>query len=772
MLDVDGRIDVGTRCYLSALGGTAVAWVLTSVPTASAAVARLHPRLGWYFDPDIAVPGQSYAVQMTDSVAGIHTAVFDCQRVDPDRVKSTPLPEDVKWFDAVPDMQAYTDVTVSGTEASSATGGFTNALLGKSIVAEGAALRPLTGTFATTSGKRIVIGTGTKCSLELWEDGPITIGGVAFTVSHSLTGTFATTAGSPNVVGTSSKVDDELVVGQEIQLGGDRKYLVATITDPTHFSVDRDAAANESGLAGRLVEMHDTRLLLNTNASATASGLTAYGSPNPLITTIAAVPSSTRLTLATAATISVTGARAWIGTNNAPAIHAAMERGYVEVPPGDYLLATSLQVSRAKSHVHLLPGARWFVANRIELNAEQAKLTGPGQGLVFADNGEIQIAFIGGSSPRDTPIVMSGISPGANNMTLEGIVIDRYMPAVRPTGGMGATGLFIGRLGPTPTSGILIRDVVTIDFQNGTDIGGMQTSTIENLWNLRRFNGGVQCRSTGDGLRMGAYLDPGMGAPQCQVVSSIITGGKVHNFQRAVVMGGRGTTDGGYLENVFDRMYLGSDNPLSHDLFILIRYTQNNRISNCLMNRSPVSDNLGVQLGSPGAGGATGNRPDNLELRGNTITSVLAPIVGYTWQNLKIRGSNSLTATGASGTSVFRNYGATYYRQFGRWERPAVSFGAATGTDLDDSTGFDYVDATNITAGNPAQSTRYANQHVFVAGVTLKTTTGAIVTSNAGSPEGVVTAEKGSYCADTTNGEGYIKNSGSGNTGWKLVTHA
>lgn len=41
-----------------------------------------------------------------------------------------------------------------------------------------------------------------------------------------------------------------------------------------------------------------------------------------------------------------------------------------------------------------------------------------------------------------------------------------------------------------------------------------------------------------------------------------------------------------------------------------------------------------------------------------------------------------------------------------------------------------------------------------------------------GSPEGVVTAAVGSLCSDVTNGELYIKNTGTGNTGWKLVTHA
>lgn len=42
----------------------------------------------------------------------------------------------------------------------------------------------------------------------------------------------------------------------------------------------------------------------------------------------------------------------------------------------------------------------------------------------------------------------------------------------------------------------------------------------------------------------------------------------------------------------------------------------------------------------------------------------------------------------------------------------------------------------------------------------------------AGSPENNVVANPGSYCADTTNGDGYIKATGTGNTGWKKITHA
>jgi hypothetical protein len=48
----------------------------------------------------------------------------------------------------------------------------------------------------------------------------------------------------------------------------------------------------------------------------------------------------------------------------------------------------------------------------------------------------------------------------------------------------------------------------------------------------------------------------------------------------------------------------------------------------------------------------------------------------------------------------------------------------------------------------------------------------AFITSNAGAPEGVVTAPVGSLCLDYTNGVAYMKKTGTGNTGWKLVTQA
>lgn len=41
--------------------------------------------------------------------------------------------------------------------------------------------------------------------------------------------------------------------------------------------------------------------------------------------------------------------------------------------------------------------------------------------------------------------------------------------------------------------------------------------------------------------------------------------------------------------------------------------------------------------------------------------------------------------------------------------------------------------------------------------------------NNDGSPEGVVSANIGSYCSDRTNGVLYVKNTGSGNTGWSML---
>lgn len=58
-------------------------------------------------------------------------------------------------------------------------------------------------------------------------------------------------------------------------------------------------------------------------------------------------------------------------------------------------------------------------------------------------------------------------------------------------------------------------------------------------------------------------------------------------------------------------------------------------------------------------------------------------------------------------------------------------------------------------------------------GATSITTTGELTTrlikSNAGSPEGVVTASPSAICRDTTNGRLYLKRSGTGNTGWVQI---
>ncbi len=59
----------------------------------------------------------------------------------------------------------------------------------------------------------------------------------------------------------------------------------------------------------------------------------------------------------------------------------------------------------------------------------------------------------------------------------------------------------------------------------------------------------------------------------------------------------------------------------------------------------------------------------------------------------------------------------------------------------------------------------------YNAGVTASGIVGGGYVS-AGSPESSIAAPVGAICRDTTNGVIYVKHTGTGNTGWKLVTQA
>lgn len=65
-----------------------------------------------------------------------------------------------------------------------------------------------------------------------------------------------------------------------------------------------------------------------------------------------------------------------------------------------------------------------------------------------------------------------------------------------------------------------------------------------------------------------------------------------------------------------------------------------------------------------------------------------------------------------------------------------------------------------------------------VAGDKFTATTALLIgttkfSKNAGTPESAVVGSPGDFCCDTTNGEVYVKKTGSAtNTGWKLITHA
>lgn len=73
-LTSDGYVLNGVRCYLSAQNVTALSWAVTAKPSGSAASAKIHPRLGWYFDPDTATG--DYTIQLTDTQSNTHSNTF------------------------------------------------------------------------------------------------------------------------------------------------------------------------------------------------------------------------------------------------------------------------------------------------------------------------------------------------------------------------------------------------------------------------------------------------------------------------------------------------------------------------------------------------------------------------------------------------------------------------------------------------------------------------------------------------------------------------
>jgi len=80
----------------------------------------------------------------------------------------------------------------------------------------------------------------------------------------------------------------------------------------------------------------------------------------------------------------------------------------------------------------------------------------------------------------------------------------------------------------------------------------------------------------------------------------------------------------------------------------------------------------------------------------------------------------------------------------------------------------------SIIAGGTEIARVTSTEVTLIGGAILRIggTSGPVWRAGAGSPEGASSAPVGSIFSDTTNGELYIKNTGTGNTGWKLVTRA
>lgn len=296
-LTADGNIQAGVRCYLSASGVTAVSWTLTSVPTGSTAVARLHERLGWYFDPDVKSE-TAYAVRMTDSVAATHDNSFYAsgRPISPDpRVTSDPLY--AEWFGVKADGREVSDgIATAGSRIfRSATLNATPEDVGKSFKGRMAVTRA-SGTITTTLNSINATGAGTNYAVDL----PKIANDVAATYQPA-------SGGAIYIVGAG--------------------YVVAQYVD-----------------AGTQA------MTFYNRATATVVNAPWYYEPE-LIGTVTRVLSATEIELSVAATITESNVVFYLGTDDTTALDDCLRFGFengkrsVRLPGGNISLSSNLVYS-------------------------------------------------------------------------------------------------------------------------------------------------------------------------------------------------------------------------------------------------------------------------------------------------------------------------------------------------------------------------------------------------------------------------------------------
>jgi hypothetical protein len=654
------------------------------------------------------------AVQVDDAAISASSATLTSATA---MFKSSDVGKSVSVFGASINTLTGTATTVSGSRGVVGFGtSFSDDLWEGAAVTVGAATytvsQRLTGTIALSSSVNFV-GTSTKFLSELWPGAIIVVDAIRYQVAtitddtnltvvtaapntasgftgdlvsyNSLcTGTVTLTGGNTAVMGAGTLFTTELWVGAIIITNYGEELQVATIADNTHLTLSVAPTSPGGTVAGLFLKnlASRTRILLDTTAGSSASGLAVKGPAKPLRTTIQSFTNATTVVLAASATISVTGKRMCFGTDSRPAMSDAIAASrHVYIPEGKYLFASELTISRQGVEIEWLKGAQVYAAGPITVDATEVVLRGQAVGWTFAgDEGlshdfKSSVMWIGDPSKE---IIRASQTVAAHGLYMTGLIADA-------NGQGGCTGVrlgsFAGGLGGAP--GINIAHNATLDCQNGFNL---QTNIEHcNLWRNFVAKRDSSVASTGIGIMVSAD-DHYVGAS----TSIWIQGGAVGAYKIGCQVGGprgRPTT-----VQVCDMVFEFFGDIDGAAIWLYDCYKPEVSGLHVEQGLDSTQTNRCLIIGAPG------HAPEGVMIHDNYFAGFAWIFEGHGWNGMVI-SSNQMDVSGASG-GTFHNVGG-WTRKSGNWlPQTQIGRGGSYAGDISAVTGFSFYKTENLDGSN------------------------------------------------------------------------
>lgn len=602
-------------------------------------------------------------------------------------------PVDARWFGMKDDARVVSDgnMALGSAVLTSGTAVFTEDDVGKAISVRDARVgQTLTGTVATTSGSRQLLGTSTKFVDELWLDAAIKVNGIDYLFDETLTGTVATTDGSQTLSGTGTKFLTELWVGAHITVQ-EVRYAVLSIANDTTATLAIDAVKDTTGITA-IIRPDQTHALLSSAAGATASGLSLVGPRRALVTTVSSWQSATQVTLSLAASAAtdLNAAFVCLGTDSTDGLAAAIAGfDHVSVANGSYLLTGGADLNRERVCVELMKGAKLYTAAPIYINNKSCNLLGKAYGNDFTFLGLKQPNVLWCGDPG-RPIVRLTETNWASSAHVEGIMADANEAE-------GMTGYLLGKNG-MDCSGLTINSVTAVDCFIGMNVrSGAQQNLFRGLWLTKRDsttpNKGVGLLINGDGL-----------VGTAAVTESWFVGGSIQSYRTAVQIGG---PYGAGPAVIYVRDMGVAGLPPDHACAVRIYNGGTYGISGFYVENFPVNEggdgveNHAIEIGAPGT------VCEKVTINDMYLAGFHDCFAGYGWNGLTIH-SNFIDIAGVgtvdNQSRAFGNYGGGALRRSGKWMPQAKVAPAPANrsfaTELDDDTGFTFVFGDNEDSSN------------------------------------------------------------------------